>query len=100
MVLCHVVSVEEIGLEEGFEECGVCDAGFVCFVKVKVVEVVLECRDRVMVVELVIGYPRGQVISETTNSKPLSLLEGKMAVSGVELKNGWPNVMAGWTVAV
>lgn len=33
-----------------------------------------------MVVELVIGSPWGQVIGETTNSKPLSLLEGSNGV--------------------
>lgn len=86
VVQCQVVSAEEVVLEEGFEECGVCDVAFVCFVKVKFVEVVSECGDRAVVVEPVIGCPRGQVRGETTNSKPLSLLEGSNGGlwSGVE----------------
>lgn len=77
MVLCQVIAVEEIVVEEVLEECGVCEADFVFCVKV--VDVVSECEDRVMVVELVVSCPRQQVRGETR----VALLSVNEEFSGV-----------------
>lgn len=68
-----MVSVKEIIDEEGYKDGVFCETVFgFC---VKVVEVVLECGDCVVVVELSISCSRGQVKGET-NDPPLRLFEG------------------------
>lgn len=59
---------------------------------------VLECEDRVVVVEFVISCPRGWVRGKT-NIPPLSLIEGSNGDLRCAVEEWVAKIRAGWTVA-